>query len=154
MTGYALSVTSPSALLAARQAALVRFDRLVRVELAAAAERWAIPAGYSIDQTIYHRLYPRVPNSGGHWLLFGAEDSLDGQTLTTLSVSLEFVADLPAAFHLSGAGDLRADGCSAADLRDALIRCAGPLRQCTLAPITVLNAATTATPSRYPRPIR
>lgn len=150
MTGYAPS-SSPTS---ARQAALARLDPCVRAELAVAAERWALPAGYSIDQTVYPRVYPRAPDCGGHWLLYSAEDAPEGQTLTSLSVSLEFAGEEPVAFSVSGASDIRSQSCEAADLNRALVACAGPLRQCTLAPATLLEALALASPDRLPRPIR
>lgn len=130
----------------ARRIALVDLDRMVRAELERAARRWAMAAEASIELTAYDQHYGWSPDIGGHWTLLTAWTDTDRHEVAMLTVGVEFDANRPVRFRVSGVTEAVADGCTPSALRAALEQCAGPLRQVT--PLDLGLLAEAAPPAR------
>ena len=129
-----IATTSLSTTVSERRAALRALDRMVRDELAAAARRWQMDAGWSIDLTEYAQVYRRMPARGGHWTLFSARINGACHETATIAVAAEFEGDRVVELAVSGVRDVLAGGCTAAALCEALDGCGGPLHQVTPLP--------------------
>jgi hypothetical protein len=137
-------VAAPSTIeiIDARRSALQSLDPFIRESLAEMAPAWGLASDSSIELTVYDRVYGRTPALGGHWTLFSASLSETYHEVATLSVAVEFDGERPVDLRVSGVLDVAAGGCSRAALREALLECAGPLRQLTpVAPFAALAGA-------------
>jgi hypothetical protein len=115
----------------ARRAALHALDVTVRAGLVAAADRWLEGDSWTIDLTAYNRVYPRLPETGGHWTLFSARLTEGGHEVASLTVSAEFEGVSAVDLRVHGVTDALAGACTPVALAEALVQSGGPLRQYT-----------------------
>lgn len=144
-----LAPTTLSPAIRQRHAAAGRLDALVRAEITRALRPGSHLDDWQVELTLYPRLYPATPEAGGHWTAFRARINGRQHEVSMLSVSVMFDGDTPVDFLVSGNVDVRAGGCTAAALREALALCEGPL--CQVTPLSLagaLGASQTSVPTR------